>query len=108
MKPERQETTKVLIDISYRENINHFEEIYGENITYREIEQHNYLAFKEEIFEKINQNIKIRKFGRIGYVLTIKADMMKKEIERFKRLIHKDQFIFSSDWSVKEVTVIKK
>ena len=106
MRPEREGTTTVLIDIAYRDSLNKFEETYGEFITYKEMEQTSYVEFKEVLFERINNDIKFRKFGRIGQNLTIKAEMMKKEIDRFKKMLD-DNFALSTNWTVKEVTIIK-
>ncbi len=44
--------------------MNHFEEFYGETVLYSEIEQISYIDLKDMVFEKINKNIKFRKFGR--------------------------------------------
>lgn len=106
MKGDRPNTITVLIDIKYRGSQNLFEEFYGDNVTYQEIEQVSYVEFKEEIFEKINRNIKFRKYGRIGPVLTIKADMVKNEIEAFKDILDKNEIKLLHNWMVSNVTII--
>jgi len=108
MKPDRIDTTIVLIDIGYKSSLNKFEEVFGENISYKEMEQRSYVSFKEEMFEKLNKDIKFRKFGRIGLILTIKAEMQLEEIEQFKTILEEDTISLITEWVVKEVTIIKK
>ena len=87
MKPERHSTICVLIDLQYYASMNAFEEWYGDHVSYQELEQGSYIEFKEMIFEAISRGIKFRKYGRIGNVLTVKADMLKTEIEKFKKIL---------------------
>ena len=91
MKPERLSTTCVLIDLQYFSSMNAFEECYGDNVSYQELEQSSYIEFKELMFEKIGRGIKFRKYGRIGNILTLKADMLSYEIEKFKNILEKNQ-----------------
>ena len=107
MKPDRPDTTKILIDIKYKSSLNEFEEFYGENVTYREIEQKSYILFKDIMFDKINSDIKFRKYGRIGLTLTIKAFMFKEEIEIFKRMLEKDEIDLLYGWIITNITIIK-
>ena len=107
MKPDRLDTTTVLIDVGYGGCLNNFEEKFGENVSYKEMEQKSYVEFKEIIFEKINRDIKFRKFGRIGMNLTIKAEMLPKEIEKIKKMLNENQVYLSSNWEVKTITIIK-
>lgn len=81
MSKNRKNTIPILIDIRYRFSINKFEEVYGEHVSYSEIEQESYIDLKSMIFEKINPNIKIRKFNRENFTLTLKADMLDKEFQ---------------------------
>lgn len=67
--------------------MNKFEEIYGEHISYSEIEQNSYIDLKGMIFEKINPNIKIRKFNREKNTLTLKADMLDKEYQLIQDIV---------------------
>jgi hypothetical protein len=106
MKGDRPNTVTVLIDIQFRKSQNAFEEFYGDNISYQEIEQVSYVEFKEEVFEKINRNIKFRKYGRIGPVLTIKADMTKGEIESFRGILDRNEIKLLHNWMVSNVTII--
>lgn len=107
MKPDRPETTPILIDIAYKNSLNEFEEVFGENVSYKEMEQRSYIEFKETVFETINEDIKFRKFGRLGNVLTIKAEMLEKEIETFKNMLEQNEIKFSVGWEIKEITIIK-
>jgi hypothetical protein len=108
MRPERKDTTTLLIDIGYKSSLNKFEEIYGENVSYKEVEQRSYVEFKELLFELIDKDIKFRKFGRIGQNLTIKSEMLVSEIEKLKELLKFDKINLTTDWTVKEITIIKK
>ena len=107
MKPERQDTKTILIDICYYQSNNKFEEEFGDHVSYREMEQKSYIDFKELMFEKINEDIKFRKFGRINNVLTIKADMFQEEIKKFKYLLKKNKIKIYTGWVIKEITIIK-
>ena len=106
MKPDRPSTVCALIDLQYYASMNVFEEWYGEQITYQELEQSSYIEFKELIFENISRSIKFRKYGRIGNVLTIKADMLKLEIEKFKKILEKNDIKLIHGWIVSNVTII--
>ena len=81
MAKNRKNTIPILIDIRFNGSMNKFEEVYGEHIRYAEIEQESYIDLKSMIFEKINPNIKIRKFNREKNILTLKADMLDKEYQ---------------------------
>jgi hypothetical protein len=107
MKKERENTQIVLIDIQYDGSINSFECEYGENISYQEIEQKSYIEFKELMFLNINKDIKFRKFGRIGQVLTIKADMLSKEIDKFIKMISDNEIKLIHNWIISNITIIK-
>jgi len=107
MKRERKGVKTVLIDIEYSASMNSFEEFYGEHINYSEVEQESYIEFKSMMFENINENIKFRKFGRFGKCLSIKADMLEEEIKRFDDLLNKDVFIFTTNWKISNITLIK-
>lgn len=106
MKGDRPNTVTVLIDIQFRGSQNSFEEFYGDHVSYQEIEQMSYVEFKEVVFEKINRSIKFRKYGRIGPVLTIKADMTKNEIELFRHVLDKNEIKLLHNWMVSKVTII--
>jgi len=108
MKPDRPNTTVVIIDIRYSKSMNEFEEFYGECVTYQELEQESYVEFKEMMFNGINRNIKFRKYGRIGPVLTVKADMLEEEIDNFKSMLKKEQLKFLHNWAVTDVTIIRE
>ena len=107
MKADRLNTIIVLIDLQYYAPMNKFEETFGDNVSYQELEQRSYIEFKESMFDKINRDIKFRKYGRIGPVLTIKADMFNAEIEKFKRMLENNSVKFIYDWTISNVTIIK-
>lgn len=106
MKPDRPSTICVLIDLQYYSSMNAFEEWYGEQMSYQELEQSSYIEFKEIMFESISRGIKFRKYGRIGNVLTLKADMLKGEIEKFKKMLDKNEIKLVHKWVVSNVTII--
>ena len=91
MKKERANTTIVLIDIQYEGSLNSFECEYGDNVTYQEMEQRSYIEFKELLFTNLCKDIKFRKYGRIGQVLTIKADMLSFEIDKLLKMISENE-----------------
>ena len=107
MKQDRPNTQVVLIDIQYHDSINAFECWYGEHITYQEIEQKSYIEFKELMFNHICRDIKFRKYGRIGQVLTLKVDMLKSEIENFKNLLEAKKIRLTHNWIISNITIIK-
>lgn len=107
MKKERSNTKILLIDIQFYESLNEFEYQFGETITYKQMEQRSYIDFKEIMFDSICRDIKFRKFGRLGKILTIKAEMLKNEIEKFRQLLESDKIQMSYGWIISNVTLIK-
>jgi hypothetical protein len=107
MKKERSNTKILLIDIQFYESLNEFEYQFGDSITYKQMEQKSYIDFKELMFENICREIKFRKFGRLGKILTIKAEMLKNEVEKFRELLENDKLIISYGWIISNVTIIK-
>lgn len=107
MKKERKNTKTVLIDIEYNGSLNDFEEFYGENISYQEIEQESYIEFKNMMFEYVNQEIKFRKYGRLSKCLTVKAEMLESEINSFDDFLKSGLFKFTTDWKISNITLIK-
>lgn len=93
MAKNKKEKLSILFDLHYRNSLNHFEEFYGDSVKYSLIEQESYIDLKEMVFEKINKNIKFRKFGRIGNILTIKMDLIKSEYELFIKINNKETVI---------------
>ena len=87
MTKNRKNTIPTLIDIKYAYSMNHFEEFFGDSVTYADIEQESYIDFKTMMFEKINEDIKFRKFYRENNTLTIKADLLESEYEHFKDIL---------------------
>lgn len=87
MAKNRKNTLPILMDIRFHGSMNKFEETYGDHISYAEIEQESYIDLKSMIFEKINPDIKIRKFNRDKHILTLKADMLDKEYQLLQDII---------------------
>jgi hypothetical protein len=108
MKSNRKNTENVLIDLSYMGSMNEFEEFYGFSVTYQELEQQSYVEFKDIMFEKVNSKIKFRKYGRIGNILTVRAEMYQEEIQKFEELIQNNKIKTIYDWIVKDVTILKE
>lgn len=108
MKKERKNTRTILIDIEYKGNLNEFEEFYGDNVSYQEMEQESYIEFKSMMFEHINPDIKFRKYGRLTKCLTIKADMLETEIKLFEQILNNEIFKFTTDWKISNITLIKE
>lgn len=106
MKPDRPDTKIILIDIQYKKSFNFFEEFYGESVSYQELEQKSYIEFKDLMFEKINKDIKFRKHGRIGYVLTIRAYMLEDEIAKLGKMWEKNEIMTIYGWIISNVTKI--
>lgn len=107
MKKERANTKVILIDIQFHESLNYFEYQYGEFVSYKQMEQRLYIDFKELMFEGICRDIKFRKFGRVGKILTIKAEMLKGEVDRFRILLESDGLNIGTGWIISNVTLIK-
>ena len=87
MAKNRRNTLPILMDIRFYGSMNKFEETYGDHVSYAEVEQESYIDLKSMIFEKINPDIKIRKFNREKNVLTLKADMLEKEYQLLQDII---------------------
>jgi len=107
MKKERANTKVILIDIQFHESLNYFEYQYGEFVSYKQMEQRSYIDFKELMFDDICREIKFRKFGRVGKILTIKAEMLKGEVDRFRILLESDGLNIGTGWIISNVTLIK-
>lgn len=106
MKKERDNTKIVLIDIQYEGSLNSFECEYGDHVTYQEIEQRSYIEFKELLFFSICKDIKFRKYGRIGQILTIKADMLSNEVDKLASMLSKNEIKLIHNWIVSNLTII--
>jgi len=91
MVKNKKQTLAILIDLHYKFSMNHFEEFYGDSVTYSSIEQESYIDLKEMSFEKINRSIKFRKFGRHNNVLTIKMDIKIKDYELFLNILKNEE-----------------
>ena len=111
MIKNRKTTVPVLIDIRYKYSINQFEEFYGDSMTYAEVEQESYIDLKRMVFEKVNKNIKFRKFTRQKKVLTLKADMLSEEYNKFTEIysgLTEDKFNFLHDFYISYVRLMSE
>jgi len=125
MAKNRKNTIPILIDIKYSYSMNHFEEFYGDCVTYAEIEQESYIDLKMMVFEKVGSEIKFRKFYRENNSLTVKADMLEKEFDLFKNILNgnvvsqekkdaqsneflKEKFTFFHDFMISNVKIMTK
>lgn len=111
MIKNRKNTVPVLIDIRYKYSINQFEEFYGDSMTYAEVEQESYIDLKRMVFEKVNKNIKFRKFTRQKKVLTLKADMLSEEYNKFTEIysgLTEDKFNFLHDFYISYVRLMSE
>ena len=125
MTKNRKNTIPTLIDIKYAYSMNHFEEFFGDCVTYADIEQESYIDFKTMMFEKISENIKFRKFYRENNTLTIKADLLESEFDYFKDILNgnvmsktkvnihtseplKEGFSFFHDFKISNVKIMTK
>lgn len=91
MAKSRKETLPILLDLHYQYSSNHFEEFYGDSVSYASIEQESYIDLKEMSFEKISRGIKFRKFGRFGGILTVKMDITATDYEIFLNIFRGDE-----------------
>ena len=107
MKKERNNTKMLHIDIQYYDSMNMFEFEYGDHISYKEMEQKSYIEFKEIMFEGISKDIKFRKLGRVGKILTIKANMLNNEVNKLRELVEADKINIGNGWIISNITLIK-
>lgn len=103
----------VLIDIRFYESMNKFEEIYGEGVSYRRLEQDTYVELKAMTFDLLGRKIKFKKCRDLEkyanpMVLTVKAEMTEDEHERFLELYEKKEFIFLYDFIVSQVRIAEQ
>lgn len=125
MAKNRKNTIPVLIDIRYAYSMNHFEEFYGDCVTYSEVEQESYIDLKCMVFEKVSPEIKFRKFYRENNSLIVKADMLEKEFDLFRDILSgsavsveennvrseenlKEKFTFFHDFKISNVKIMTK
>jgi len=102
----------VYIDIRFYESMNKFEEIYGEGVSYRRLEQDTYVELKSVMISKLGRKIKFKKCRDLvkkpnPMVLTIKAEMKDSEYEEFLGLYKDKEFIFLYDFIVSQVRLLE-
>ena len=92
-KPKRQSYTNMqksnknvnlLVDLVYNGTMNHFEEFYGDSVSYQELEQESYIELKSMLVAEIGR-VKFRKAREIiaANGLTCKLEMTQSQYDKF-------------------------
>ena len=102
----------VFIDIRFYESMNKFEEVYGEGVSYRRLEQGTYVELKSMTFDLLGRKIKFKKCRDLEkfsnpMILTVKAEMKDFEYLRFMELYEQKEFVFLYDFIVSQVRIMK-
>ncbi len=105
-------TLDVLIDIRFYESMNKFEEIYGEGVSYRKLEQETYVELKSMIFDFLGKKIKFKKCRDLEkdsdpMVLTVKAEMTESEYEKVCELHKDNELVFLYDFIVSNIRLLQ-
>jgi hypothetical protein len=100
----------VLIDIRYHDSMNKFEEIYGEGIPYRRMEQDTYVELKSMTLALLGRKIKYKKCRDLEkesdpMVLTVNAEMTDDEYHEFVYLHNQGEFTFLYDFIVSKIRI---
>jgi hypothetical protein len=103
MIKDRNNTSIYLMDIRYKHSMNHFEEYYGENVSYSFIEQESYIDLKKMVSDFISDKVKFRKFERNKMVLTLKVEMTEEELEKLRYLIEDGKIKFLHDYEISSI-----
>lgn len=103
----------VLIDIRFYESMNKFEEIYGEGVSYRKLEQETYVELKSMIFDFLGKKIKFKKCRDLEkdsnpMVLTVKAEMTNNEYEKVCNLHSENKLFFLYDFIVSNIRILQE
>ena len=96
----------IKINIRYKYSMNKFEENFGENIYYSQIEQESYIELKDFLMTKLNRKIKFRKRGRDGMVLSLRADMYNSEFEEMLIIIKTNNLGFTYDFTISKAELL--
>ena len=83
--------------------MNHFEEHFGDGISYSYIEQESYIDLKKMMSEMINNKIKFRKAERDKMTLTLKVEMLEEELEKLRYLIKENKMRFLHDYEISNI-----
>lgn len=75
----------IFFELHYKGSMNNFEEFFGENISYSELEKESFLELKEMFFDMISNDVVFRKHGRNKKKdkLTVKAKMNEEDHKKF-------------------------
>lgn len=98
----------VLIDIRYYSSMNRFEEVYGEGISYRRLEQDTYVELKSMINTSIGKKLHFKKCRDLEknsnpMILTIMSEMSPEEYHHILMMKKKGEFAFMYDFIVSDI-----
>lgn len=98
----------VLMDIGFYDSANKFDEIYGEGVSYRQLEQDTYVELKSMVISLLNRKIKFKKCRDIDknadpMNLTVQAEMFEKEYDIFRNAYEKGHFTFLYNFIVSNI-----
>lgn len=108
----RKKRKSLLLDLEYKWSTNKFEEIYGENIDYKDLEQMSYLELKEMVNENLGSIEKV-KFKKVRDLsknnsLTCRLDMNEEQYEIFMDIYNGGSFSFRFDFQIKNIRTEEK
>lgn len=103
----------VLIDIRFYDSMNKFEEVYGEGVSYRRLEQDTYVELKSMTLELLGRKIKYKKCRDLDknanpMILTVKAEMTEVEHEKFIELHEQGEFTFLYDFILSNIRIAEQ
>ena len=103
----------VLIDIRYRDSMNRFEEIYGEGVSYRRLEQDTYVELKNMTLKLLDKKIKFKKCRDLDkyanpMILTVKAEMNENEYNSFFDFYKQNKFTLLYDFIISKVRLLEQ
>lgn len=108
-KIKQVKTLWILLDLVFNGSMNKFEEVYGDNVTYKELEQSSYLELKDMINESIGKVKKIRKVRddskKIG--LTCRMEMTDDQYTKLVSIYSSvsGNFKFLYDFTIKNIRI---
>lgn len=108
-KIKQVKTLWILLDLVFNGSMNKFEEVYGDNVTYKELEQSSYLELKDMINESIGKIKKIRKVRddskKIG--LTCRMEMTDEQYVKLVSIYSSvsENFKFLYDFTIKNIRI---
>jgi hypothetical protein len=113
LKTINKDNVNLLVDLVYNGTMNHFEEFYGDSVSYQELEQESYIELKSTLISEVGK-IKFRKAREImpPNGLTCKLEMSNPQYRKFidiyesKKQESKDNpFFFSYGFKISNVRI---